>query len=86
MAKLYILQNENGKYYIGSTTDLEKRLKHHLGGHTPSTKRLGKLKLVFRKEYTTLAQARRIESKLKRLKRKDYIKKIINDGDINMKP
>lgn len=85
MSWVYILENEDGKYYIGSTTNLNNRLKHHLGGYTPSTKRLGKLQLVFSQEYKLLESARIIERKLKKLKRKDYIKKIIKEGTIKMR-
>lgn len=86
MAHVYILESiTDGRYYIGSTINLEARLKHHIGGHTPSTKRFGKIKLVFRQEYDTLREARLIEGKLKKLKRKDYIGKIVQDGFIKIK-
>lgn len=85
MTFVYILENSKNKYYIGSTTDLESRLRHHFGGHTPSTKKLGQLKLVLSQKYITLKEARAIEKKLKKLKRKDYIEKIIKDGFIKMR-
>ena len=40
--------------------------------------------LVLNQEYSTLSKARKIEYRLKRLKRKDYIKKIVEDGYIRM--
>ena len=83
-AFVYILQNERGTYYIGSTVDLKVRFSHHANGFTPSTKRLGKLTLVFSQKFVTLLEARRIEYRLKKLKRKDYIEKIIKDGVIKM--
>ena len=87
MAHVYILESINkGKYYVGSTKDLKTRIKHHLGGHTPSTKRFGEIKLVFSQQYDLLEEARIIERKLKKLKRKDYLRKIIKDGFIRMKP
>lgn len=86
MAHVYILKsNKSNKYYVGSTTDLLKRLKHHKNGHTPSTKRLGDISLVFSQEYSNLKDARIIEKKLKKLKRRDYVEKIINEGIIKMK-
>ncbi len=85
MASVYILQSQrDGRYYIGSTSDLTERLKHHKGGYTPSTKRLGRIDIVFSQEYPTLKKARFIERKLKKLKRRDYIEKIIKDGIIKM--
>ena len=87
MPFIYILENiTNEHYYIGSTVNLKLRLKHHIAGHTPSTKGFGKIKLVFSQEYSTLGEARIIERKLKKLKRKDYLQKIIKDGFIRMKP
>ncbi len=85
MPCVYILKSlRDGRYYVGSTVDLGNRLKHHLGGYTPSTRRFGEIKLVFSQNYPTLKQARQIERKLKKLKRKDYISKVIEDGFIRM--
>lgn len=82
---VYILENTDHKFYIGSTDDVERRLKQHNSGHTHTTKRMGKLKLVFSQIFDTLEQARKIEFKLKALKRKDYIEKIIEDGYIKIR-
>ena len=86
MPFVYILKNEEGRYYIGSTTDLNDRMSHHLGGHTPSTRRIGDLELVFTQEYKFLKEARSVELKLKKLKRRDYIASIVKDGFIKIKP
>jgi len=85
MGFVYILKTDRG-YYIGSTDDLERRMSQHLAGHTPSTKRMGKLELIFSQKYSSLKQARYIETRLKKLKRRDYIEKIISDGFIKIKP
>ena len=85
MAYVYILESlRDGRYYIGSTKDLEKRLKHHKSGFTHSTKRFGGVKLVFAQRYNSLEEARFIERRLKQLKRKDYLKKIIRDNFIKI--
>ena len=47
---------------------------------------MNKPKVVFSQEYDNLEQARKIERRLKKLKRKDYIQKIIADGYIKMTP
>lgn len=85
MSFVYILKSEVGKYYIGSTDNLEERMKHHLGGYTSSTSKMGKLELILSQEYNTLGEARRVEKRLKNLKRRDYIDKIIRDGYIKIK-
>ncbi len=39
MYYIYILFSlKTNKYYVGSTNDLQGRLKHHNAGSTPSTK------------------------------------------------
>jgi putative endonuclease len=87
MVHVYILKSlRDNRYYVGSTANLEVRLKHHHNGYTPSTKRFGGVKLVFSQAYPTLKEARRIEKRLKKLKRKDYIDKIVKDGIIRIKP
>lgn len=85
MAFVYIIKSlTSGKYYIGSTSDINRRFKQHINGHTHTTKRFGELELVFSQKYTDLKDARIIERKLKKLKRKDYIEKIIKDGFIRI--
>ena len=83
---VYILKSDPGSYYVGSTTDLKERIKHHKGGHTKSTKALRAKELVFSQEYDTLSQARWVERKLKSFKRKDFIEKIIKEGSIKIAP
>ena len=61
-------------------------LQHQSKNHTHSIKRLGELSLVFSQKYNTLVEARLIERRLKKLKRKDYIEKIIQEGYIKMVP
>jgi putative endonuclease len=87
MPHVYILEGlRNGRYYIGSTTNLEARLRHHQNRLTPSTSGYGGVRLVLSQEFSTFSEARIIEGKLKKLKRRDYIKKIVKDGFIKMKP
>jgi len=86
MVFVYILKSDSGRYYVGSTLDMSDRLRHHAGGYTPSTKRLGNVHLVLRQKYETLAEARSVERKLKKLKRKDYIEKIVKEGYIKIRP
>ena len=69
MAWVYILRSDSGRHYIGSTTDLERRLAEHRRGHTHTTKRLGgELEHAATLELPTLAEARALERELKRKK------------------
>lgn len=81
---LYILKSEDGRYYIGSTNDLHRRLLQHQAGSTPSTHRMKNPELVFSQEFETLQMARIIEKKIKSWKRKDFIDRIIRDGFIKI--
>jgi len=81
---IYILHfKDTNKYYVGSTNNLERRLKQHRNGHTHSTKRLGdSFELAFCQEIGSLPLARNVEKRIKSWKRKDYIERIISDGKI----
>jgi putative endonuclease len=66
MAGLYILQSEmTGRFYIGSTTVLDRRLEEHARGHSLATRGHGPWKLVYREEFGDLAEARRREYEIK---------------------
>ena len=82
MAYVYILKSENGVFYVGSTNDLERRLRQHVAGHTQTTRQKKINKLVFKQEFDTLEAARKMETKIKKWKRRDYVEKIIEDGYI----
>ena len=54
----YILECSNGQYYVGSTTDLERRLQEHQAGLGSNfTKKHLPVKLVYYEEYQTVEQA-----------------------------
>ena len=70
MAWVYMLLGSSGRYYIGSTTDLNRRLEQHRHGHTYSTRRLGKLlDLAASLELDSLEEARALEREMKRKKK-----------------
>ena len=55
--------------YIGSTTDLKRRLEQHRHGHTYSTRRLEPtLELAAALEVGMLAEARKLEREMKQKK------------------
>ena len=69
MPWVYVLRGSSGRHYIGSTTDLPRRLQQHRAGQTHSTARLGEtLELVDSLELSELADARKLERELKRKK------------------
>ena len=62
----YILRNQvTGRYYVGSTTDLKKRLKEHMTGKVLSTKSNLNYKLEWYCAFQVLSQAVSFERYLK---------------------
>lgn len=77
---LYILRSQDDRYYIGSTTNLDVRLKQHRKGYTRTTKLLRTFELVYTEEFDKISQARLREKKLKSYKSKKYIKWLIKNA------
>ncbi|MBT7007319.1 GIY-YIG nuclease family protein [Candidatus Falkowbacteria bacterium] len=76
---VYILKSiKNQKHYIGSTTDLERRISEHnkgIGGKF--TKMNGPWKVICYKELLTIDDARKEEKLIKSYKGGNAFKKII---------
>jgi putative endonuclease len=69
MAWVYMLRGSSGRYYIGSTTDLNRRLEQHQQDQVYSTCRLSRpLELVASLELGSLPEARALEREMKRKK------------------
>jgi putative endonuclease len=80
---LYILKSEkSGFFYVGSTTNLNTRLKFHNYGLGKATRYRRPYKLVFYQEFDNIKLAQKAEAKIKSWKRKNFIEKIIKDGFI----
>ena len=70
----YILKGENGKHYTGITNDLKRRLKEHQAGQCKSTRKYGKLKLIWRERFVTRWEARAREVLIKKKGAGQYLK------------
>lgn len=76
MSFVYVLVSvKDGNRYIGSTNNLQRRLKDHFGGKVKSTKNRRPLILKYLQEFETLVEARIWESKYKK-SRGTYERKI----------
>ena len=83
MPYVYILESEKtGRYYIGCSHDVEERLKKHNMGMVEATRKFRPFQLKLKQEFQNLTEARQIEVRLKKLKRKDYIRKAIENQNI----
>ncbi|TAK95047.1 GIY-YIG nuclease family protein [Patescibacteria group bacterium] len=80
MGFVYILQSErSGRYYIGSTADLNRRLTEHNSGLGGIFSKNNKpWKLICYKSLVSISEARSEEKKIKSYKGGNAFKKIIN--------
>lgn len=79
MNYVYILESlKNGRYYIGSTNNLERRIKEHNTGKSRYTKLTKPFKIIYSESYNTRMGARKRELYLKKLKSKKYIDWLIS--------
>jgi len=74
---VYVLENPNGKFYIGQTSDLEARIEFHnrtdsFDGHF--TRKNGPWKLVWKEEHPTRSSAMARERQIKRMKSAVWIR------------
>ena len=78
MHKVYILESaKDKKLYIGTTSNLEKRLSYHNEGRVKSTRPRRPFKIVHTEEFGDRAHALKRERYLKNLKSSKYIKENI---------
>lgn len=72
---VYILECADTTLYIGSTNNLEKRLKEHNGAKKGAhyTKIRRPVMLKHTETFSTLSEARKREAELKRLSRKQKL-------------
>jgi putative endonuclease len=75
VAFAYILKSlKDGKFYYGSTEDLETRLKAHNAGKVRSTKSRRPLVLHYREEFRTKREARMRELFFKTIEGYSWLK------------
>ena len=75
----YILKSLKTKgYYIGSTGNLEDRLKRHMQGRSKYTKLILPVELVYFETFESRSDAFKREKEIKSYKSKLYIEKLIN--------
>ena len=65
---VYVIQNDEGRFYIGMTDDVIRRLNDHNTGVSIWTKPRGPWALVWTSEAMSLSEARKLENFLKRQK------------------
>lgn len=83
---VYIIQSlRNGRYYIGSSEDPEKRLNEfHNKGIVKATRYMTPWRIVFQKEFDDITEARKMEYRLKQKKSRVIIEKIIENKKLDI--
>ena len=74
---VYILQADDGTYYVGQTNDLKDRLNRHNSGRVKSTKAKAPWRLVYTEELATRAQATKREKQIKGAKSRENIARLV---------
>ena len=78
---VYILYSRHlGNYYIGSTSDVENRLKKHLSNHKGYTSKAKDWIVVYKEEFQTKSEALFREREIKKWKSSKKIASLINQG------
>jgi putative endonuclease len=78
MSFTYILKSEkSGKYYIGCTNSIEKRIEQHNSGKVSSTKSDRPWLLLHKEKYNTLSEARQRETQIKKWKSRSAVERLI---------
>ncbi len=78
---VYILKStKNNRYYVGSTDNIERRVKEHNLGRVTSTKLMIPWELKAFIQCESVSKSRANEFRLKKYKRRDILEKVIIDG------
>ena len=78
MFYVYVLYSSSvDTYYIGQTSDVEKRLLRHNNGYVRSTKRYIPWELKYMKEFETRKEAMAMEAYYKGMKSKQFLSELV---------
>jgi len=68
MFRVYLLENENTRIYIGLSSDPEKRLTQHNAGDSKWTAKFRPWRLTWQSKPMNLGEARRLENRKRHAK------------------
>ena len=73
---MYVLENPDGRFYVGSTDDLDRRVSQHNtpADRTKYTHKHGPWKLVWNEAHPTPTEAVRREREIKSMKSAKWIR------------
>ena len=82
MYYVYIIENNIRKHYIGVTSDLVQRSRHHNSGANRSTKNKGPWIIIYTEEFKDKKTAWFREKQIKKYKGGEAFKKLIKYGEV----
>jgi putative endonuclease len=74
---VYIAENNQGKHYIGATSNVDARIKKHNHHGNRSTRQQGPWKLIYKEECATKEKAFKRERQIKKYKGGNALKKLL---------
>jgi predicted GIY-YIG superfamily endonuclease len=66
--RVYVLQNPEGRFYVGISNDAAQRVEQHNIGQSRWTKGRGPWTAVWQSDELSLSEARKLENRLKQQK------------------
>ena len=66
--RVYVVQNQKGRFYVGLSDDVERRINQHNAGDSRWTRGKGPWTLIWQSGEMNLSDARKLELLLKRQK------------------
>jgi putative endonuclease len=80
MGIVYILFSKKlNKFYVGSSTDIDRRLTEHNSGKSKFTSRGMPWLLMYSEAFPTLTEAKKRELQIKKRKSRIYIEELISN-------
>ncbi len=76
--RVYVIQSREGRFYIGLSDDVDRRIDQHNIGHSRWTRGKGPWVLMWQSEEMNLSDARKLELLLKRQKGGDGFYRMID--------
>jgi len=64
--RVYVIQNREGKFYIGLSDDVARRVEQHNTGQSRWTRGRGPWEIAWQSKELSLTDARKLENRLKR--------------------
>jgi len=77
---VYIIRSEEGYYYTGQTSDLQRRLLEHNSGISHSTKHGHNWQVIYKEEFSTRSEAMKREKWFKTGVGREWLKKMLRGG------